>query len=394
MADRTFLDWPFFDARHRALAEELESWAAENLVDIDHADTDTACRALVTALGQAGWLRHTTINPDNEAPIDVRTLCLIRETLARHDGLADFAFAMQGLGTGAISLFGTDAQKARWLPPVRAGEAIAAFALTEPQSGSDVANSTMTATMTPDVKGYVLDGQKTWISNGGIADLYTVFARTGDAPGARGLSAFVVPADTPGLVVTERLESIAPHPLATLEFSACRLPADALLGSRGGGFRIAMSVLDVFRSTVAAAALGFARRALDEAVERVTTRHVQGAPLADLQMVQGHIADMAVDVDAAALLTYRAAWTRDSGATRITREAAMAKLFSTDRAQTVIDRAVQLHGGDGVRKGQTVERLYREIRALRIYEGASDVQRVIIARQTLGGRNPSNGESK
>ncbi|MCO4823955.1 MAG: acyl-CoA dehydrogenase, partial [Amylibacter sp.] len=307
--------------------------------------------------------------------------------LARHDGLADFAFAMQGLGTGAISLFGTTAQKREWLPKIRNGEAISAFALTEPQSGSDVANSTMTATR--DGNHYMLNGEKTWISNGGIADIYTTFARTGDAPGAKGLSAFIVPADTPGLEIVQRLDTIAPHPLATLRFTDCRIPATAMLAQSGEGFKIAMSVLDVFRSTVAAAALGFARRALDEALTRCTTREVQGAPLFELQMVQGHIADMAVDVDASALLIYRAAWTKDSGAPRITREAAMAKLFSTDQAQKVIDKAVQLHGGDGVRSGETVEKLYREIRALRIYEGASDVQRVIIARQTLGAHSPT-----
>lgn len=382
MGDQTFLNWPFFDAPHRDLAVELDAWVAEVLAGIDHRDTDTACRAIVGALGQGGWLRHAAVDPDSNAPLDVRTLCLIRETLARHDGLADFAFAMQGLGTGAISLFGTDAQRRDWLPKVRAGAAISAFALTEPQSGSDVANSTMTAT--PDGDSYVLNGDKTWISNGGIADVYTVFARTDDAPGAKGLSAFIVPADTPGLSIVERLDTIAPHPLATLQFSDCRVPAQALIGQSGWGFKIAMSVLDVFRSTVAAAALGFARRALDEALVRVTSRQVQGSPLFDLQMVQGHIADMAVDIDASALLIYRAAWTKDSGAPRITREAAMAKLFSTDHAQKVIDKAVQLHGGDGVRSGETVEKLYREIRALRIYEGASDVQRVIIARQTLG----------
>jgi acyl-CoA dehydrogenase len=288
---------------------------------------------------------------------------------------------MQGLGTGAISLFGTDAQKAQWLTLTRAGKAISAFALTEPQSGSDVANSTMTATRDGD--DYLLNGEKTWISNGGIADVYTLFARTGEGPGAKGLSAFITPAGLPGFEVTERLEVIAPHPLATLRFTNCRVPASAMLGTPGQGFRIAMSVLDVFRATVAAAALGFARRALDEALERVTTRHIQGAPLFDLQMVQGHIADMALDVDASALLVYRAAWTKDSGAPRVTREAAMAKLFATDQAQQVIDKAVQLHGGDGVKSGGIIEKLYRDIRALRIYEGASDVQRVVIARQTL-----------
>ncbi|APG47609.1 acyl-CoA dehydrogenase family protein [Phaeobacter porticola] len=379
MADRTFLSWPFFEDRHRALAADLEIWAAGALADVDHSDTDAACRGLVAALGEVGWTQHSGA-PQGER-LDVRTLCLIRETLARHDGLADFAFAMQGLGTGAISLFGNEAQQAEWLPLTRSGKAIAAFALTEPQSGSDVANSTMTAKLDGDT--YVLNGEKTWISNGGIADVYTVFARTGEEPGARGLSAFVVPAGLPGFEVVERLETIAPHPLARLRFSDCRIPRSARLGGAGDGFKIAMSVLDVFRSTVAAAALGFARRALDEALARVTQRHVQGASLADLQMVQGHIADMALDVDASALLVYRAAWAKDSGAARITREAAMAKLFSTDQAQKVIDRAVQLHGGDGVRRGQKVEELYRDIRALRIYEGASDVQRVVIARQAL-----------
>ena len=382
MADRSFLSWPFFEDRHRLLAASLDTWAGQHLSSIDHNDTALACRGLVTALGRDGWLEYATVDPDGTATLDVRSLCLIRETLARHDGLADFSFAMQGLGTGAISLFGTDFQKIEWLPKVRAGKLISAFALTEPQSGSDVANSTMTATI--DGESFVLNGEKTWISNGGIADVYTVFARTGEAEGARGLSAFIVPADTPGLDVVERLKTIAPHPLATLSFSNCRVPVSALLGESGSGFKIAMSVLDVFRSTVAAAALGFARRALDEAIKRVTERQVQGAPLFDLQMVQGHIADMAVDIDASALLIYRAAWAKDSGAPRITREAAMAKLFSTDQAQKVIDRAVQLHGGDGVRSGETVEKLYREIRALRIYEGASDVQRVIIARQTIG----------
>ncbi|SMP14165.1 acyl-CoA dehydrogenase family protein [Shimia sagamensis] len=378
MADQTFLDWPFFEEAHRTCAAELEAWAEQALASVNHADVDDSCRDLVARLGEAGVLQATAAE---DGALDVRTLCLSREILARHDGLADFAFAMQGLGTGAISLFGSAAQKAKWLPLTRAGKAIAAFALTEPQSGSDVANSTMTAVQ--DGNEFVLNGEKTWISNGGIADVYAVFARTGEAPGAKGLSAFVVPADTPGLSVVERLETIAPHPLATLRFENCRIPADALIGEAGRGFAIAMSVLDVFRSTVAAAALGFARRALDEAVTRVQAREVQGAPLFELQMVQGHIADMALDVDAAALLVYRAAWAKDSGAPRVTREAAMAKLFATDHAQQVIDKAVQLFGGDGVRSGEVVERLYREIRALRIYEGASDVQRVVIARQTL-----------
>lgn len=377
MADQSFLTWPFFDATHRARAQEMETWCAD--LHVDHGDVDAACRQLVADLGAGGWLQATAALGDER--LDVRTLCLSREILARHDGLADFAFAMQGLGTGAISLFGTAAQKAEWLPLTRNGQAIAGFALTEPQSGSDVANSTMTATA--DGNDYVLNGEKTWISNGGIADVYTLFARTGEAPGARGLSAFVLPANLPGLEVVERLEVMAPHPLARLRFTDVRVPKSALLGAPGQGFKVAMSVLDVFRSTVAAAALGFARRALDEALARVTIRQVQGAPLSDLQMVQGHIADMALDVDASALLTYRAAWAKDMGAPRVSREAAMAKLYSTDHAQQVIDRAVQLFGGDGVRRGVKVEELYRDIRALRIYEGASDVQRVVIARQAL-----------
>ncbi len=376
MPDRSFLQWPFFEDHHRELAAALDTWCADNL-SVDHSDIDAACRKLVADLGAAGWLQPTAGDT-----LDARTLCLIRETLARHDGLADFSFAMQGLGTGAISLFGTEEQKTEWLPLTRSGQAISAFALTEPQSGSDVANSTMTATLDGD--DYILNGEKTWISNGGIADVYTLFARTGEAPGAKGLSAFVLPAGLPGFEVVERLQVIAPHPLATLRFTDVRVPKSALLGAAGQGFKVAMATLDVFRTTVAAAALGFARRALDEALFRVNDRQVQGAPLFELQMVQGHIADMALDVDAAALLVYRAAWTKDSGAARVSREAAMAKLFSTDQAQHVIDKAVQLHGGDGVKHGQKVEELYRDIRALRIYEGASDVQRVVIARQTMG----------
>ena len=381
MVDKSFLNWPFFEPRHRDLAAHLETWANANLDAIDHQSADETCRQFVTMLGDAGFLTHSAVGGEDQQKLDVRSLCLIRETLARHDGLADFAFAMQGLGTGAISLFGSEQQKDEWLTKTRQGQAISAFALTEPQSGSDVANSTMTATRDGDH--FVLNGEKTWISNGGIADLYTVFARTGEAPGANGLSAFIVPAGLPGFEITERLETIAPHPLATLRFTECRIPAKALIGAPGQGFKIAMSVLDIFRSTVAAAALGFARRALSETLERVTTRVVEGTPLFDRQMVQGHIADMAVDIDAAALLVYRAAWTKDSGAARVTREAAMAKLFATDHAQNVIDKAVQLHGGDGVKSGQVVERLYREIRALRIYAGASDIQRLVIAKQTL-----------
>ncbi|MER8523207.1 acyl-CoA dehydrogenase family protein [Mesorhizobium sp. M0644] len=380
MPDRSFLTWPFFEDHHRELAERLEAWCAKNL-PVAHDDVDAACRELVAKLGKDGWLKPTALDTDNPAALDVRTLCLTRETLARHDGLADFAFAMQGLGTGALSLFGSPEQQ-HWLTKTRAGKAISAFALSEPRSGSDVANMEMTATRDRD--SYLLSGEKTWISNGGIADFYAVFARTGEAPGAKGLSAFVVPSETERLIVAERLEVIAPHPLARLSFDNARIPASALIGKPGDGFRIAMSVLDVFRSTVGAAALGFARRALDESITRVAERRLFGAPMAELQMVQGHIADMALDVDAAALLVYRAAWTKDMGAGRVTREAAMAKLFATDKAQEVIDKAVQLHGGDGVRKGHIVESLYREIRALRIYEGASDVQKVVIARQVMG----------
>jgi acyl-CoA dehydrogenase len=381
VTDRTFLTWPFFTDRHRALADAIERWCAAKL-PVDHDDVDAACRKLVAQLGRDGWLMHTAPDPLIPAPLDVRTLCLMRETLARYDGLADFAFAMQGLGAGPISLFGSAEQRA-WLKRTRSGEAIAAFALTEPKSGSDVANIAMTARLSG--SNYVLDGEKTWISNGGIADIYVVFARTGDGPGAKGLSAFLVSGDAAGLSVAERIEVIAPHPLARLQFDSVRVPATAMIGGPGEGFKIAMATLDVFRSTVGAAGLGFARRALEETVVRAKSRQLFGGTLADLQMVQGHIADMAVDVDAAALLVYRAAWAKDSGAPRVTREASMAKLFATDRAQEVIDKAVQIHGGDGVRHGHIVERLYREIRALRIYEGASDVQKAVIARQTLAG---------
>lgn len=382
MADTSFLGWPFFEERHRAFQAALEAWCAANL-PVDHGDVDAACRELVNRLGRDGFLNHTAIDPEAAGALDVRTLCLARETLARHDGLADFAFAMQGLGTGALSLFGSAEQK-RWLRRTRAGQAIAAFALSETKSGSDVAAMDMTATKAGNF--YRLDGEKTWISNGGIADLYVVFARTGEAPGAKGISAFLVSAETEGLEIAERLSVIAPHPLARLRFNNLRLPESMVIGRPGDGFRIAMSVLDIFRSTVGAAALGFARRALDETLRRVKDRKLFGAPMADMQMVQGHVADMALDVDAAALLVYRAAWTKDQGAARVSREASMAKLYATDRAQAVIDKAVQLHGGEGVRSGSVVERLYREIRALRIYEGASDVQRVVIARQTLGGQ--------
>jgi acyl-CoA dehydrogenase len=385
MPDRSFLDWPFFEDRHRALAAELDAWAGATLPGlVDHHDVDGSCRRLVAAAGEAGWLRHAVPASHGGASerLDVRSLCLIRETLARHEGLADFAFAMQGLGTGPVTLFGSDALKDRILPPVRDGRAIAAFALSEPEAGSDVAATGTTAV--PDGPDAVrIDGEKTFISNGGIADHYVVFARTGEAPGARGLSAFLVPADTPGLTVAERIEVIAPHPLATLRFEGCRVPLADRIGGAGEGFKVAMATLDVFRSTVGAAALGFARRALDEALGRARGRRMFGGTLGDLQLSQAALAEMATEIDASALLIYRAAWAKDRGAARVTREAAMAKMFATEAAQRVIDRAVQLFGGLGVTRGVKVEELYREIRALRIYEGATEVQKIVIARQLL-----------
>ena len=378
------LTWPFFNAGHRAFAERLSRWAAENLHKLPHYDVDEACRARVKAMGEAGFLAPTVpaIYGGSHPQLDVRTLCLAREILGYYDGLADFAFAMQGLGTGSITLYGTPELKERYLPNVGKGKSIAAFAISELEAGSDVAALKMTAE--PDGNAHVrLNGNKTWISNGGIADHYVVFARTGEAPGARGLSAFMVDADMPGLSVQERIEVIAPHPLATLRFDNVRVPVSNRLGAPGEGFKVAMSTLDIFRSTVGAAALGFARRALHEMTERAATRKLFGAPLGDLQLTQGALADSIVDVDSSALLVYRAAWIKDQGAARVTSEAAMAKMFATEAAQHVIDRAVQLHGGLGVTKGVKVEELYRDIRALRIYEGASEVQRQIIAKSLL-----------
>lgn len=385
MADRTFLDWPFLEPAHRALAEALDAWCAENLHSSHGADVDAECRALVRKLGEGGWLRYCVPAAYGGAleSLDVRSLALIRETLARHSGLADFAFAMQGLGSGTITLFGTQAQKQAYLPAVARGEKIAAFALTEPVSGSDVASMEMTAT--PDGDGYRLNGAKTYISNGGIADYYVLFARTGEAPGAKGVSTFIVDADVAGLDASERIEVIAPHPLATLRFDDVRLPGAALLGERGRGFAQAMATLDIFRTTVGAAALGFARRALDEATGRALTRRLAGGVLADNAVTQATLADMVLDVDTSALLIYRAAWLRDVKEVRNTREAALAKLHATDSAQLVIDKAVQLFGGLGVTVGATVEALYREVRALRIYEGASEVQRMVVAREHLKG---------
>jgi acyl-CoA dehydrogenase len=391
MSDKSYLSWPFLDARHRELEQAVDEWASRHLSLQHEPDIDVACRRLVRQLGDAGWLRHaiggTAYGAKGEA-IDTRAICLIRETLARYSGLADFAFAMQGLGSGAITLFGSAEHKQRYLTGVGLGDAISAFALSEPEAGSDVA--AMQCAAVRDGEHYVLNGEKTWISNGGIADFYVVFARTGEAPGARGISAFIVEADTPGFSIAERIELIAPHPLARIQFTDCRIPAFNRLGEAGQGFKVAMATLDIFRTSVAAASLGFARRALDEALQRATSRKMFGQMLADFQLTQAKLAQMATGIDAAALLTYRAAWQRDQGH-RVTKEAAMAKLTATETAQQVIDAAVQMFGGLGVVSEQPVERLYREIRALRIYEGASEVQQLIIARELL--REASSGSA-
>ncbi|MBN9251820.1 MAG: acyl-CoA dehydrogenase [Mesorhizobium sp. 61-13] len=381
---RDHLDWPFYGEEHRALAAQADAFiAGKGLGVIDHHDADAACKALVAKLGAAGFLRHCVPQAyGGVSPvIDSRSLCVMRETLAYADGLADFAFAMQGLGTGAISLSGTDAVKQAVLPKVAKGELISAFALTEPDAGSDVA--AMACAARRDGDAYVLDGEKVFISNGGIADVYTVFARTGEAPGTRGISAFVVFADTPGFSIVERLETIAPHPLARIRFDNCRIPATQLLGAPGEGFKIAMRTLDIFRPSVAAAALGFARRALDEALAHAKARKMFGATLADLPTAQSTLGEMATAIDAAALLVARTAWRRDVQKLPATREAAMAKLTATENAQWVIDQALQMFGGRGVRVGEIVERLYREIRALRIYEGATEVQKLIIGRELV-----------
>ena len=384
MSDKSYLDWPFFDETHRELAAKLEGWAVQNLYDTLGADdVDNTCRALVARLGQGDWLRYAVPGAFGgaRAKLESRCLCLIRETLARHSALADFAFAMQGLGSGPISLHGTEELKQRYLPRVARGEWIAAFALSEPDAGSDVAAIAASARL--EGAEYILNGTKTWISNGGIADFYTVIVRTGEAPGAKGLTALVVDAGAAGLEIAERINVTAPHPLATLRFRECRVPVKHRLGEPGAGFKVAMETLDVFRASVAAASLGLARRALDEAMARARGRKMFGRVLADFQLTQAAIADMAVAIDASALLTYRAAWLRDVKGARTTREAAMAKLVATESAQEVIDRAVQIFGGLGVRSGHIVEQLYRDIRPLRIYEGASEVQKLIIARETL-----------
>jgi len=389
MADTSFLDWPFLEPRHKALATELAAWAAREIAPLAETEphgtaaVDALARHLVRLLGRDGWLTLSVPAPygGRSERLDVRSLCLARETLARFCGLADFSFVMQGLGSGPISLFGTEEQKRAYLPPVSRGERIAGFALTEPHSGSDVAAIETAATA--DGGDYVLDGAKTFISNGGIADHYVVFARTGEAPGSRGLSAFIVDADSKGLEIAERIDVIVPLPLATLRFDGCRVPRSQMIGAPGHGFKVAMGTLHTFRPSVGAAALGFARRALDEATARAKARVAFGRPIADYQLIQEKIADMATDIDAAALLIYRAAWTKDVLDRRVTREAAMAKLFATESAQRAIDQAVQIFGGAGVVSGAMVERLYRDIRALRIYEGTSEIQKLIIAGQTF-----------
>ena len=383
------LDWPFFDEAHRDFKSRLDAWCAEHLAHAHHDESrdavDAECIRLVRLLGSGGWLRHAVAGNAHggaQDQIDTRQLCLLRETLAFHNGLADFAFAMQGLGTGAISLFGTPEQKQRYMPRVASGQALSAFALSEPEAGSDVAAMQCSARLDAATGEYVLDGRKTWISNGGIADFYVVFARTGEAPGARGITAFIVDANTPGLSIDERIDVVAPHPLATLKFTQCRIPASQRIGEAGQGFKVAMATLDVFRTSVAAAALGFGRRALHEAIDWARQRPMFGQRLGDFQITQSKIAQMATLLDAATLLTYRAAWLRDRGQ-RITREAAMAKMTATENAQQIIDMAVQMHGGMGVKKGHIVESLYREIRALRIYEGATEVQQLIIGKDVL-----------
>lgn len=386
MADKTYLDWPFLEDHHRKLANDLSVWAKKNLPAIvdapdAHKNTDTTCRKLVKVLGAGGWLRYCVPAAYGGAleNLDVRSLAIIRETLAYHSGLADFAFAMQGLGSGAISTYGNDEQKSAYLPAVAKGEKISAFALTEVGAGSDVA--AMTSRLKKHGDHYILNGEKTFISNGGIADFYTVFARTG--AGSKGVSAVIVDAETKGLEISERIEVMAPHPLARIKFNDCKIPAKFMLGGEGAGFRAALGTLDIFRTTVGAASLGFARRALDEATSRAKSRNMFGETLADLPLAQAQLAEMALDIDASALLIFRLAWTKDIKQTRVTREAAMAKLYATDSAGVVIDKAVQLFGGLGVTVGSKVEELYRDNRALRIYEGASDVQKLIIAREHL-----------
>lgn len=388
MNSAAHLTWPFFEASHRDFKASLQDWTTRQFAGLHGHDEsrdaiDKECVSLVKALGDGGWLKPAIAGKAHGGAsevIDTRTICLLREELAWHHGLADFAFAMQGLGSGAISLKGTPEQQATYLPRVASGQALAAFALSEPEAGSDVAAMQCSATETPE--GYRLNGFKTWISNGGIASFYVVFARTGEAPGARGISAFIVDADSAGLDIAERIDVIAPHPLAKLHFNNVLVPHGKRIGAAGEGFKVAMATLDVFRTSVAAASLGFARRALDESIAWAKQRKMFGQSLADFQITQSKLAQMATLLDAATLLTYRAAWLRDQGQ-RITQEAAMAKMTATENAQQIIDMAVQMHGGMGVKKGCIVESLYREIRALRIYEGATEVQQLIIGRDLL-----------
>lgn len=389
MVDSTYLDWPFFEDHHRAHAEAARTWAKENLGPIEHEEPhdipslDEMSRNFVKMLGQAGWLKYCVPAAYGGAldKIDVRTIALTRESMGYYSGLAEFCFTMQGLGSGSITYFGSEEQKQAYLPAVASGEKIAAFAISEPEGGSDVA--AMRTTAEADGNEYVINGAKTWISNAGIADQYVLFARTGEAPGAKGISAFVVDADTAGMSVSERINVIAPHPLGTLTFDNCRIPATAMLGNPGDGFKIAMTTLDTFRTSVGGAALGFARRAMDEAINRSKSREAFGQPIGDFQLIQEKIADMAVKIDATALLVYRSAWVKDVQEARVTRESGMAKMFATESAQEVIDQAVQIFGGQGVVSGETVERLYREIRALRIYEGTTEILKLVIAGQVM-----------
>jgi acyl-CoA dehydrogenase len=380
------LEMPLFDDEHRELVGELEQTVRSQLLPLDDDETDERelVRQIVEVLGDDGWLDYVVPEAfgGRHETLDVRSIALIRETLARYWGLADFAFALQGLGSGPISLFGTDAQRERYLPAVARGEAIPSFALSERDAGSDVAS--LEAEAERDGDEFVLNGEKTWVSNAGIADFYVVFARTGEAPGADGVSAFVVDADAPGLEFVESIETISPHPLGTIAFDDCRIPADRQIAGPGDGFKVAMSTLDVFRATVAAAATGFARTALEETLIHVQTRDAFDGKLADFQMTKADLAEMATDLDASRLLVYRAAWKKDAGADRVTREASMAKLHATEKAQEIVDRAVQLFGARGVVSGTKIEKLYRDVRPLRIYEGASEIQKIVIARQLLG----------
>ena len=392
MPDQSYLDWPFFEDGHRICAKELRAWAEAEIAPLQHEEPktnqalDELSKTFVKKLGDGGWLKYCIPMAYGGAleRFDVRTLALIRESLSYYSGLADFAFAMQGLGTGSITLFGSEEQKRAYLPAVAAGDKIAAFAISEPDGGSDVAAMTTTAHL--DSNEYRLNGTKAWISNAGIADHYVLFARTGEALGAKGISAFLVGADTPGLTVSERIDVIAPHPLGNLTLRDCRIPTANILGNPGEGFKVAMATLDVFRTTVGGASLGFARRAMDEAIDRSKNRTAFGQPISEFQLIQEKIADMALKVDAMALLIYRSAWVKDVKDARVSRESSMAKLYSTEAAQEVIDQAVQIFGGMGVVSGVIVERLYREIRALRIYEGTSEIQKLVIARQALSAR--------